>query len=114
MESNFAEKQPQASQESSERSLVSVEMSLSGAHLNTFEKAISNILSTPIAEETYAQIIDGLPLTHVAQDSANEELPPDHPIHDEHAELCSGVLEKAQEFKAKFTPGSLKLDTTVS
>ena len=74
--------------------LVSIDNNLSGQHLGIFKQAIANMLATNIAEETYAQIIDGLPLTRVAQDSGNGGLPPDHPIHEEHSELCSGVLDK--------------------
>lgn len=93
--------------------LVSIENSLSGQHLGIFKQAIANILAMGIAEETYAQIIDGLPLARVVQDSGNGGLPPNHPIHEEHTELCSGVRDKLGEFKSQFAVGVLQLDSTV-
>ena len=40
--------------------------SLEEQHRDIFVRAVSNVLSTEIAELTYAQIIDGLPLSSVA------------------------------------------------
>ncbi len=37
-------------------------------HYTTVERAISNILSTTLARETYAQIVDGLPVRDVYQE----------------------------------------------
>jgi hypothetical protein len=92
---------------------ASVESSLNGTHRDIFNRAISNVLSTDIAEITYAQIIDGLPLADVVQDTANGGLPDAHPIHDAHSELCPGVLEKARAYREAFEPGTLHLDASV-
>jgi hypothetical protein len=68
---------------------------LDGEHRRLLDRAISRILSTEIAEITYAQIIDGLPTSRVAYDSTR---PPhnDHPIAHAHQDLCPGMLEKAR------------------
>lgn len=87
---------------------------LAGDHAATFSRAILNILSTDIAEETYAQIIDGLPIARVAMESATDPLPNNHPILDQHKELCAGVLEKTREFRNGFDPRTLQLDVAVS
>jgi hypothetical protein len=91
---------------------VAINSSLTGPHLDSFNHAITNILSTDIAKLTYAQLIDGIPLAKVARDDANRELPNDHPVH-KHTELCPGVLERTREFRDSFDPGSLKIDAAV-
>jgi hypothetical protein len=57
---------------------ISIE-SLDGQHRDIFTRAVTNVLSTDIAVLTYAQIIDGLPLTDVAQDTSGGGLPDMHP-----------------------------------
>ncbi|KAK3682229.1 hypothetical protein B0T22DRAFT_413389 [Podospora appendiculata] len=89
---------------------ISVEAGLIGPHLDAFIRATSNVLATKIAEETYAQIVDGLPLAHVVQDGANEELPRNHPIYDHHKELCPGVEDKLREIRQNMDLGSLQLE----
>lgn len=93
---------------------ISIGAGLAGAHYDAITRAISNILSTEIAEMTYAQIIDGLPLASVVKDSANGGLPDGHPINKSHKELCSGVLEKTREFRKDVDLSLIKLDSTVS
>lgn len=44
-----------------------------GQHLDIFIRAVTNILNTELAELTYAQIIDGLPLEEVVLDSGGPE-----------------------------------------
>jgi len=66
-----------------------------------------------MAETTYTQIIDGLPLADVVQDTANGGLSNDHPIHDAHTELCPGVIEKTRGLRANFEPSILALDAAV-
>ncbi|KAI8228095.1 Aryl-alcohol dehydrogenase [Colletotrichum sp. SAR 10_86] len=82
-----------------------------GDHRDAFTRALWNVLATEIAEITFAQIIDGLPLTEVAQDSGNGSLPNGHPIHEVHQKLCSGVIEKTHEFRDKFDPGTIQIDS---
>ncbi|KAM5354427.1 hypothetical protein ACJ41O_001076 [Fusarium nematophilum] len=91
---------------------VAVGHSLTGPHLDAFKRAIWNIISTDIAEETYAQLIDGLPLAEVVQDDANADLPNEHPAHD-HEEFCPGVLEKTREFRDSFDPELLSIDASL-
>ncbi|KAF4469570.1 hypothetical protein FALBO_3532 [Fusarium albosuccineum] len=84
---------------------------LDGAHHDIFKRAITRILDTDIAEITYAQIVDGLPLADVAYDSAGGGPYDDHPIYDVHNELCPGVLDKTREFRQSFDPQILKFDS---
>ncbi|OTA98491.1 hypothetical protein M426DRAFT_17356 [Hypoxylon sp. CI-4A] len=79
-----------------------------GRH-DAFGRAVGNILSTEIALETYAQIIDGLPLSDVAWDRYRHKLHPKHPI-DSHRELCPGALEKAEEMREVFNINILRID----
>lgn len=87
---------------------------LDGDHHDLFTRAISRVLSTEIAEQTYAQIIDGLPLTGVIYESGGGSLPRDHPLHDVHHELCPGVLDKTRQFREEFDPQILSIDSRVS
>ncbi|POR33534.1 Uncharacterized protein TPAR_06241 [Tolypocladium paradoxum] len=90
-----------------------VRQSVAGPHLDGFAQAMHNILSTKIAEETFAQLLDGLPLADVAQDSANAELPYSHPLFDVHEELCPGVLEKTRQYRHQLDATSLQLDAAL-
>lgn len=94
-------------------SKASIRLALGEEHRDVLRRAVLNILSTNIAEITFAQIIDGLPLADVALDSSSSVLPDEHPIYDAHPELCSGVLQKTREFRDQFDPDSLSLDVTV-
>ncbi|KAK4139780.1 uncharacterized protein C8A04DRAFT_15559 [Dichotomopilus funicola] len=54
-------------------------------------RAITNVLSTDLAKQTYTQIVDGLPLSDVARDTY---LPPPyfrHPLFTDHNELCTDL-----------------------
>ncbi|PNP75267.1 hypothetical protein FNYG_11410 [Fusarium nygamai] len=84
---------------------------LDQAHQDTVKTAIARILDTDIAEITYAQIIDGLPLGEVAFESRGGIPHPDHPINHCHDELCAGILDKAREFRSRFDPLVLKFDS---
>lgn len=83
-------------------------------HREPLTRAIHNVLSTEVAEITYAQIIDGLPLTSVAYDTSAGDLPEDHPLHDIHSELCPGMLDKARELRSELNLEILKFDSRVS
>ncbi|KAK3896739.1 hypothetical protein C8A05DRAFT_20346 [Staphylotrichum tortipilum] len=43
-------------------------------HREILTRAIANVAATPIAKQTFAQIVDGLPLSNVAWDSEAQEL----------------------------------------
>ncbi|KAH8194167.1 hypothetical protein TruAng_011668 [Truncatella angustata] len=81
-------------------------------HREAFSLAINNILSTDLALTTYAQIIDGLPTSDVAWDQYSSKLHRRHPIND-HVALCSGVLEKAKEFRADLDLEALRFSPTL-
>jgi hypothetical protein len=86
--------------------------SLNKQHRDIFVRALSNVLSTEIAELTFAQIIDGLPLSDVADDTYDNgaSLSHIHPLYTKHTQLCPGVLETTQKFRADFDPNTLQFD----
>ncbi|KAM6535529.1 hypothetical protein FALCPG4_005085 [Fusarium falciforme] len=84
---------------------------LDGDHHDLFTRAITRILSTEVAELTYAQIIDGLPLTRVIYESRGGKLPKGHPLHSAHQELCRGMLDKVRQFREEFAPEILSIDS---
>lgn len=84
-------------------------------HRDVFSRAIRNVLSTYISEITLAQIFDGLPLSKVERDTYTSSgyLIGSHPLHQEHQQLCPGVLEKARQFYADFDISSLRISSKV-
>ncbi|OBT97131.1 hypothetical protein VE01_04877 [Pseudogymnoascus verrucosus] len=84
---------------------------LTGQHRDIFTRAVGNVLSTEIAQITYAQIADGLPLSSVEKDTyAFRALTYDHPLHTNHIDLCPTALEKTRELYADFNPHTLCMD----
>ncbi|KAK0384085.1 hypothetical protein NLU13_8174 [Sarocladium strictum] len=79
---------------------------LGEVHRQTIVRAITSVLATDLALWTYAQIIDGLPLSNIAWDTRGSRLVPWHPINS-HETLCPGALEKAKSFRDEFDPNSL-------
>ncbi|KAF5002015.1 hypothetical protein FDECE_10757 [Fusarium decemcellulare] len=78
-------------------------------HKEVFLRALSNLLSTDLAEHTYAEILDGLP----TKDSLRESYLylEGHPVYElNHSEICEGSLEKAREFRASLNPSSLRFE----
>lgn len=87
--------------------------SLSKAHREVVIKAISNVLSTEIAELTYAQIVDGLPLGDTVDDVyGNNIMFYDHPVF-MHKKLKDGVLDTVRSFGTNFNPQILEFDTSL-
>lgn len=85
---------------------------LDAEHLDTLKQALNNLLSTTIAEETYAQILDGMPLASVyAEDHWFREGLPDFVT--QHEEFCPGVLEKTRSLRTEFDLLSLTLPPKV-
>lgn len=80
---------------------------LDGLHRIAFERAIRNMLDTEIAETTFAQIIDGLPLKNVAHATAglSWEL-----TLNNHEDLCPGSLGTLAVFRKGFEPLKMSLD----
>lgn len=86
---------------------------LDGEYHELVTRASCNILSTEIAQTTFAQIVDGLPLPSVLEDThAGLDLELDHPLFT-HESLCSGALERSREILRAFDNESLKFDTSV-
>ncbi|PNY25442.1 Uncharacterized protein TCAP_04619 [Tolypocladium capitatum] len=86
---------------------------LDSDHLSAFTRALSNVLSTDLAEATYAQIIDGLP----TRDSYAEfrPFPPgegEHPAYN-HLSICDGVLDVVRDIRSRLDPLTLKFDPHV-
>ncbi|KAH8734487.1 hypothetical protein BGZ61DRAFT_584469 [Ilyonectria robusta] len=80
---------------------------LDDEHKETFRQALRRLLSTPLAEYTYAQILDGLPTEPSLRDSY--VWMPRHPVYElEHTELCEGFLDKARDFMTKFDAFGLR------
>lgn len=75
---------------------------LDATHKDVLIRAICRILSTELAELTFAQIVDGLPLENVMREGEPGRLPSEHPFWGSHHHLCPGVLEKIKEFRANF------------
>lgn len=87
--------------------------SLRDRHSEILKHAVTNVLSTPIAEVTYGQIMDGLPLADVACDTYHHNACPGHPLLDEHLELSADVLDRARQLRDSFDIGTLKFDSRV-
>jgi hypothetical protein len=76
---------------------------LTGDHLSTFENVLSSILSTDLAQLTYSQIIDGLPVRDVwnAYACRRSDI-------DEHVEPCSEAIEVWKAFRDSFQSHTLQ------
>lgn len=83
---------------------------LDDPHRVAVTQAIANVLSTEIAEITFAQIQDGLPLAEVIDDSSSNLLRSDHPIF-KHTELSPKSLDEVRAFREGFDVGLLRFDT---
>lgn len=80
---------------------------LGGEHRRLLIRAIERVLSTEVAEFTYAQVIDGLPTSDVAFDTRDKPYGYGqhvHPMYSAHDELCPGTIEKARQFRSGFQP----------
>ncbi|KAF5670125.1 hypothetical protein FCIRC_9033 [Fusarium circinatum] len=79
-------------------------------HLSPFERALRRILETDIAEQTYAEVFDGLPLS---ASYLSFQFPQDgHPAL-EHEELLEGSRERVCEFRSSLDISSLLFETTL-
>jgi hypothetical protein len=74
------------------------------------------VLSTEIAELTFTQIIDKLPLPQVADNTYNNggSLSHINPLYTKHTQLCPGVLKTTRQFRANFNPHILQFDYPAS
>ncbi|KAK3942857.1 hypothetical protein QBC46DRAFT_457253 [Diplogelasinospora grovesii] len=76
------------------------------AHLHAFRRALTNVLSTEVADFTFAQIIDGLP-TCASFWEFHYLHWVDHPVQT-HEAVWDGAWKKLHTMKATFDPLSLK------
>jgi hypothetical protein len=79
-------------------------------HRQAFEQALARVMGTNVALQTFSQIIDGLP---TYESYAEFQWPQDGHPATHHTGLCSGVLDKAREFRLAFVPESLSFQLTV-
>lgn len=70
-----------------------------------------NLLSAPISEFTYAQIIDGQPTSDVY--AADHYYFRDDLVNSDHEELCHGSIEKARAFRSDFNVLDLMFEPKV-
>lgn len=77
-----------------------------GLHQIAFERGIRNVLDTEIAETTFAQIIDGLPLKNVAHATAGLSW---ESTLNSHEDLCPGSLGTFVVFRQDFKPLKMRL-----
>lgn len=82
-------------------------------HRDAFTRALFNVLYTPVAETTFAQILDGAPLSQSVQNVPDEPYPFNHPILKQHLELCPGVLDRTRQSRSAFDLTELKFDSRV-
>lgn len=82
-------------------------------HLMSFRNAITNIRHTEIAEQTFAQIVDGLPTKSSFSELHSTSKDLGHPAST-HVSLCEGVIERTRQFRTTFDILSLKFEPCVS
>lgn len=82
-------------------------------HRDAFTRALFNVLTTPAAETTFAQILDGAPLSQSVQSVPGWIYPLDHPIHTQHLDLCPGVMDRVRHDRSTFDLKELKFEPQV-
>lgn len=87
--------------------------SLSNRRCGILRRAVANVLSTELAKQTYAQIVDGYPLPEVARDGYLGSTCFGHPLYTDHKELCPGVLTEAQALCSGLDVGSISIPANV-
>ncbi|KAL1869603.1 hypothetical protein Daus18300_005457 [Diaporthe australafricana] len=87
-----------------------VAQALDDAHQAVFKRAMTNVLATDLAELTFAQLVDGLPLWGVAIDQSKHRHTREEPTFS-HRELCPGVMEKTRSFRQVLDPLLMELRT---
>lgn len=79
-------------------------------HLNIFHRALLRVLGSELSIETFAQIVDGLPIADVAYDKRHPGIfGDDHPI-EAHASLCPGVKDKTIALLEEYNVNCLAFD----
>jgi hypothetical protein len=81
-------------------------------HYEALDVALTRLLSTQSAHETFAQLFDGLPPFSVVAETFGARNTVDAPIR-QHTKLCKGAAEKADTFIANFNTASLYFSAQV-
>ncbi|KAH6649296.1 hypothetical protein F5144DRAFT_521559 [Chaetomium tenue] len=79
-------------------------------HYSPLVHAIRNVLSTDLAETTYAQLVDGLPMVDTVWHMRGSLILRGHPLIG-HDKVCEGALERVRFFRANFDVTSLQFDS---
>lgn len=83
-------------------------------HRAILDNAFWNFISTKAATLTFAQIVDGLPLAEVEQDTYHfGSLHPQHPLYRDHLSLCPGVMETYENLRLTFDLSKLSFPSAV-
>lgn len=85
---------------------------LDSQHRDALTGAVRRLLDTDLAVETYGQIIDGLPLYHIARALQGHMIYASHPL-ERHNTLCPGVVDTARQFRTELRMETLRFDTKV-
>lgn len=82
-------------------------------HFLPLARAIANVFAIKAAEDTVAQLINGLPLAQTFWEArGSPPLDAHHPVY-EHIALCAGSAEQMRDFRADFNVSTLELDAKV-
>ncbi|KAM0270845.1 hypothetical protein ACHAQH_009309 [Verticillium albo-atrum] len=79
---------------------------LDAPYRQSLQRALTRILHTQLAEDAYAEILDGMPMAATYRDFSFTWQT--HPSQT-HTELCPGSREKARDFRASFDIATLQL-----
>lgn len=92
---------------------TTVAQALDVPHQISFKQGIANILATELAELTFAQLINGLPLWDVAIDQSKNTHTAEEPVY-KHKELCYGAMDKMRLLREKFDILTMEIRTEVN
>lgn len=84
---------------------------LDADHRQSLERALLRILHIDLAEDAYAEILDGMPMADTYSEFFYSSQT--HPSSN-HPDLCPGSREKAREFRASFDVTTLRFSLLVS
>ncbi|PGG96767.1 hypothetical protein AJ79_09450 [Helicocarpus griseus UAMH5409] len=104
----MADQQPAPSRSSCSTQIVLE--NLSAEHYTAVQLSMSKMLSTPLAGETFAQIVDGLPTRDVYLDYYNSY----RPDFEENLVPSQSAMDAVESYRKKFDIGCLQVDTNVA
>ncbi len=86
---------------------------LQDRHYEILTRALTNALSSSVAQSTNGQIVDGLPFLWSHEIRIATSLCRDHPLLNQHHQLSPEVLDTVGERYSSFSPAMLCVDTSV-